>query len=712
MKTFKNLSFKLSFLLSVFIIGFSSCEKDDDPVKESGMSNIVEIASADAQFSILVEALTKANLANTLTQNGTFTVFAPTNEAFEKLFAKLGVSGISDLSSEALTPILLYHVAGVRAMSTDLSTGYVKTLSPAQGDYLSIYVNISSGVSLNSSATVNPANIEASNGVIHVINEVLLPPTVADIAINNPDFSTLTGAVVGANLAATLMDNSATYTVFAPTNTAFAAIGELPSDLTPILLYHVFGESVKAAELKSGIYNSLNADNPQVIVEYFDGIPKINGSVGIAATDIIATNGIVHVVDKVMTPLSGNSIMEIALSSAPEFTSLTAALAKANLASTFLGTNGNFTVFAPTNGAFDQLLSDLEASSLDDLSAEALAPILTYHVIGTEAMSNSLSTGYYPSLSMANNNYMSIFINTDGGVKINGEINVAQADVDADNGVIHIIDKVMTPPTVADLAAFNPDYSSLVSALASENLVTALSDVNGKFTVFAPNNAAFGSKKVASLSEVLLYHVIGDIAYSTDIATGYYESLSMAQGHGVSLFINSEDGVKINGSTMVTKADIVGSNGVIHGINEVLNPPTIVDIAIADDRFESLVAALAKENLVETLQGEGAFTVFAPIDDAFASLLEQLGASDLNDPKVPALTPILLYHVSSGNTRAESLSNGQEITSLDTNAEPVKVAINNGVVTLDTNSKVIITDVQGTNGVIHVIDKVLLPTAR
>jgi transforming growth factor-beta-induced protein len=585
-------------------------------------------------------------------------------------------------------------------------------LSPAQGDYLSVYVNISSGVSLNSSASVTSANIEASNGVVHVIDEVLLPPTVADIAINNPDFSTLTGAVVGANLATTLMDNSATYTVFAPTNTAFAALSELPSDLTPILLYHVFGETVKAADLKSGIYNSLNAENPQVIVEYFDGTPMINGSVGIAATDIVATNGIVHVVDKVMIPLSGNSIMEIALASAPEFTSLTAALAKANLASIFLGTEGDFTVFAPTNDAFAQLLSALGVSSLDDLSAEALAPILTYHVIGTEAMSSGLTTDYYHSLSMANDNYLSIFINTDGGVKINGDINVAQADVDADNGVIHVIDKVMTPPTVADLAAFNPDYSTLVSALASENLVSALSNSEGRFTVFAPNNAAFGSKKAASLSQVLLYHVIGDIAYSTDITTGYYESLSMAQGHGVSMFVKAEDGVMINGSTMVTKADIVGTNGVIHAINEVLNPPTIVDIALADNRFESLVAALSKENLVETLQGEGAFTVFAPIDDAFASLLEQLGASDLNDPKVPALTPILLYHVASGNVRAESLSNGQEINSLDTDAEPIQVAINNGAVTLDTNSNVIITDVQGTNGVIHVIDRVLLPTAR
>jgi len=707
---------KLALIMGVVLMGFTSCEKDDDPMDpvvdpNPQMQNIVEIAQEDEQFSILVEALTKAELANTLAQDGTFTVFAPTNAAFENFFSAIGVSGISDVSAADLAPILLYHVAGTKAMSGSLSNGYVKTLSPAQGDFLSIFVNTNDGVSLNSSSAVVAADIEASNGVIHVIDAVLTPPTVADIAINNPDFSTLTSAVVDADLAGTLMDKTASYTVFAPTNAAFSALSEVPSDLTPILLYHVFGETVKAANLKSGIYNSLNSTNPQVIVEYMDGMPKINGSIGIAATDIVATNGVVHVIDGVMTPLTGNSIIEIAFASAPEFTSLTAALAKANLASAFLGTEGDFTVFAPTNEAFGNFLSDIGASGLDELSAEALTPILTYHVIGTEAMSGSLTTGYYPSISMANDNYLSIFINTAEGVSINNGINVAIPDVDADNGVIHVIDKVMTPPTVADLAAWNPDYSTLVSALSSEGLVPALSDKEGQFTVFAPNNAAFGSKK-ASLSETLLYHVINDIAYASEIETGYYPSMMTAQGHGVSIFAKVDNGVMINGTISVTATDITGVNGVIHAIDEVLTPPTIVDIAIADDRFESLVAALAKENLVETLSGEGAFTVFAPTDDAFAALLNDLGASDLNDPNLPPLTPILLYHVASGNVRAGDLSDGQQIDALNVDAAPIQVAIDNGAVTLDTNSNVVYTDVQATNGVIHVIDGVLLPSAR
>jgi transforming growth factor-beta-induced protein len=154
----------------------------------------------------------------------------------------------------------------------------------------------------------------------------------------------------------------------------------------------------------------------------------------------------------------------------------------------------------------------------------------------------------------------------------------------------------------------------------------------------------------------------------------------------------------------------MASNGVIHVIDKVVTPPSVVDLALNDDRFESLVAALVKEELVETLSGTGPFTVFAPTDDAFATLLTSLGASNLDDPKVPELTPILLYHVASGNKRASNVTMQTSIASLNASARPIAVAVNTDGAFLDTDSKIIITDVQGTNGVIHVINKVLLPT--
>lgn len=132
-------------------------------------STVVEIAVGNPDFSILVEAVTKAGLAGALSADGPFTVFAPTNDAFKSLFSKLGVSGVKDLSAEQLTPILTYHVVSGKVMSTDLSNTSVATLNGQK-----IKIDLSSGVKINDSKVV-AADIEGKNGVIHVIDSVLMP---------------------------------------------------------------------------------------------------------------------------------------------------------------------------------------------------------------------------------------------------------------------------------------------------------------------------------------------------------------------------------------------------------------------------------------------------------------------------------------------------------------------------------------------------------
>ena len=165
---------------------------------------IAEYALSDDNFSILVQALTKAELVNVLNGEGNFTVFAPTNAAFTALFSQLGISGIADLSKETLTPILLYHVLGTEAKSSMITTGYYNTLSPAQGSYLSLKADVSSGVKLNKTTNVTTADVDVKNGVIHVIDKVLLPPSVVDQALANDAFSILVQAVVKAGLVETL----------------------------------------------------------------------------------------------------------------------------------------------------------------------------------------------------------------------------------------------------------------------------------------------------------------------------------------------------------------------------------------------------------------------------------------------------------------------------------------------------------------------------
>ena len=177
----KNLlKLKKVMVLALLIIIGTSCDNDDNAAAPPPVADntITGIASSNADFSILVEALTKADLATTLKGVGPFTVFAPTNAAFTAFLKTTPYASIKDVPTSALTQILLNHVVTGKVKSTDLTTGYIKTLAKGGAsttNNLSMYVNISSGVKLNGVAKVVTPDIMASNGVIHVVNAVLLP---------------------------------------------------------------------------------------------------------------------------------------------------------------------------------------------------------------------------------------------------------------------------------------------------------------------------------------------------------------------------------------------------------------------------------------------------------------------------------------------------------------------------------------------------------
>ncbi len=299
-------------VLLAMIVVFASCDKDDDKTTEPQMKSIVEIASSDNNYSTLVAALIKADLVSTLSTDGPFTVFAPTNAAFEMLFETLNVNGIEDLSAEALKPILLYHVMSGKAMSTDISTGYYETLSAATTDNkgMVIYAMVDGMVKINNSAMVSTADVEATNGVVHVIDKVILPPTVVDIALQNANFSTLVAAVVKAGLVNAL---SATgpFTVFAPTNAAFenafvalgvSGLDDLSAEaLTPILLYHVVPDNVLASEVATGMVPTLNTESNISVSVSAQGV-MLDNSANVIATDVQGSNGVIHVIDGVILP--------------------------------------------------------------------------------------------------------------------------------------------------------------------------------------------------------------------------------------------------------------------------------------------------------------------------------------------------------------------------------------------------------------------------
>ncbi|MBN1622991.1 MAG: fasciclin domain-containing protein [Clostridia bacterium] len=274
---------------------------------------------------------------------------------------------------------------------------------------------------------------------------------------------------------------------------------------------------------------------------------------------------------------------------------------------------------------------------------------------------------------------------------------------------------------IVDIASNDSSFSILVTALQTAELVEALQG-EGPFTVFAPTDEAFASLLEAlditaeellsqsGLADVLLYHVVQGKVMSTDLT----DEMMAETLNGESIKVDLSDGVKINEST-VTTADIEATNGVIHVIDTVLIPEgftldmeeemSIVDIALADENFSTLVAALQQADLVSALQGEGPFTVFAPTNDAFAALLEALDISAEQLLLQPDLAEVLLYHVVGGKVMSTDLTDG--LTAETLNGESVTFDLDDGVKV--NMSTVIGTDVEASNGVIHVIDTVLVP---
>jgi transforming growth factor-beta-induced protein len=302
-------------------------------------------------------------------------------------------------------------------------------------------------------------------------------------------------------------------------------------------------------------------------------------------------------------------------------------LIKTDLTGALSSTSGSFTVFAPTDAAFSAFLSTAGFSSIQDVPNDVLKPILLYHVIGAKVSSSAVSTGYAATISPADDeNFLSIFIEKSSGVKINNSAMVTNADVQADNGVIHIIDKVITPLSVGELVAVNPDLSALAGAVVSQNLLNTLKDKTGSFTVFAPNNAGFAKHQSlpSDVTSLLLYHVIGSKVFSTDLTTGYYNTLSKFGQYAVNVKVITSPEVKLNNSAKVIKADIAGTNGVVHIIDDVIFQPSVVAIAQHNPDFSILVQAVIKAELAETLSGSGPFTVFAPTNNAFNALFDRM----------------------------------------------------------------------------------------
>ncbi len=435
------------------------------------------------------------------------------------------------------------------------------------------------------------------------------------------------------------------------------------------------------------------------------------------------------------TPAANQNIVQVAQGNS-NLSTLVAALTKyPDLVATLSG-NGSFTVFAPTNTAFNNLLSAIGQTSLDDVPEDVLKNVLQYHVVTTGALKASqLMAG-----DVETANTEDISVTTSGGVKLNGTVNVTTADVTTTNGVVHIVDAVLVPPSITPIvgtivapAYFNKDFTTLIAAVKAADpsiLTTLLSNgpSNKKLTLFAPTNEAFAAAGIttlpdeATLNSVLKYHVIDDEILAAELPSG---SATIPTLNGdFYLSNNGSAGVFINAKSKVVATDITGSNGVVHVINRTLVPPSksIAQLAIdlstsANPEFTQLVAALgrtggtATDLLEAASNGEANITVFAPTDAAFQQLYTALGVSGVNDIPLGTLTAVLQHHIVGARVFSTDLTNGN-VATLNGN---VAISATNSTVTdgkgnvANLSSNATLLDVLATNGVIHTIDRVLLP---
>lgn len=421
------------------------------------------------------------------------------------------------------------------------------------------------------------------------------------------------------------------------------------------------------------------------------------------------------------------SIVDIAVQDG-RFTTLVTAVEAAGLVETLQG-DGPFTVFAPTDDAFAALPEGAIDALLTD--SEALSEVLLYHVISGDVKAADVVSFDGQSVETLSGESINVMLEGET-VKIN-EATVIITDIEGSNGVIHVVDSVLLPSagdvtmgdneqgedemseTIVDIAGSDENFSTLVTALGLTGLDTALQG-EGPFTVFAPTNDAFNAlpegaleslvADTEALTNVLLYHVAEGEAMAADVVELDGQKVETLLGQYLDITIEDEK-VMLDQAQVVIK-DIKASNGIIHVIDSVLIPETrtIVDIAVEDGRFTTLVTALEAAGLVEALQAEGPFTVFAPTDDAFAALPEGTLEGLLADTE--ALTQVLLYHVIDGKVMAAQVVelDGQQVETLSGNN--LSMMIDGEAVKIN-QSQVIIPDVEASNGVIHVIDSVLVP---
>ncbi|XP_056103689.1 periostin isoform X4 [Rhinichthys klamathensis goyatoka] len=505
------------------------------------------------------------------------------------------------------------------------------------------------------------------------------------------------------------IEGAGSYTMFAPSDDAWkeldpalkaAMVSSGNPELYNALHYHMVNKRLLTKDLKNDMtLKSMYNKQGLYINHYSNGVVTVNCA-RIIHGNQVATNGVVHVIDRVISAIS-QTIKDV-IETNDELTTLKTVAVNSGLQNQ-LGEPGHYTLFAPTNEAFDKLDRDVLERLMSDTTV--LQALLQYHLLNSAQCSEAIMAGsIYGTLEGSN-----IEIGCDGeSLTVNGIKMVLKKDIVTSNGVIHLIDQVLMPDSAKQVMELVGKSQSIFGDMVSELGLSAALQPETEYTLLAPLNGAF-SDEVMSMDQRLLKiilenHILRFKVSLNELYNG--QMLETLGGKWLRVFIY-RTAVCIENACMV-RGSREGSNGVLHLMRSLIQPPqaTIYELLLNDGRFKIFLSLMESAGLTDLLKQEGSYTLFAPIDASFGTLTEEditLLKSDMN-----ALRAILLYHFSNGVFINGGLEGG--VTNLLKTIQGNNLQVQSVNNSIHVNSvEVPDFDLMASNGVVHVVKTMLYP---
>ncbi|XP_048399687.1 transforming growth factor-beta-induced protein ig-h3 isoform X2 [Stegostoma tigrinum] len=502
------------------------------------------------------------------------------------------------------------------------------------------------------------------------------------------------------------IEGPGTFTMFAPSNEAWAAlpaeiidalVSNVNIELLNALHYHMVDRRILTDELKHGVtLPSMYQDLNIFVHHYPNGIVTVNCA-RIMKADHLATNGVVHVIDRVITAFT-NTIQDT-LEIDDNFQQLRAAVAAAGLEE-MLSQEGEYTLFAPTDEAFRKIPPATLNRILGD--PEALKSLLNYHILKKVQCAEAIISGV--PMETIEGSTLEIGCNGDG-LTINGNSIITNKDILATNGVIHTVNELLIPDSAKTLLELTnkPGVTKIGDLFRQAGLTSHLEGTE-PLTLLAPQDMAFTEVSPVINEDVrnlLLDHIVKDQLSSKYLYHG--QKLDTLSGKKLRIFMY-RNALCVENSCIAAH-DRRGRYGTMMIMDKILTPPagTIMDILKADDRFSMFVGAIQTAGLTENLNRPGTFTVFAPTNDAILALPSRERNRMIGDPS------LLKYHIAE-QILVSGGAASQMVRLKSLHGAKLEVGTIKDVLNVNKIS-VVDSDLMATNGVIHAIDTVLQPLA-